>query len=314
MNYPEIDFISARNILFRNSEAGLAAYKYMYGSNDDLKARNEADWFPFRSSRMNTDNVLDTIEARKTPGEFNVIRNFPDGKIEFSRFSNGNLKWNLEQKTSSDGDCDKYFASEHGLNIHNHSPYRTIKVSIPNNADHGRITIIDTETNKIINQEMVEKDMITEKYSRALEESLRCRRQKEYDDFLKDCEEARKRSIQEKRKAMEESRANSTNTNTDRTSAFEKGPIKAPDRSGAINNNASTIQKTRENIKADTNGIVNSPNKTGIMESVTPIQTVLIKTPDMSAAMNTNMNAGMGGAMNAGMSINPMQMQQFGGR
>ncbi len=313
MNHPGIDFISARNILFRNSEAGLATFKALYGSDDALKAHNEADWFPFRSSSMNKGNVLDTIEARKTPGEFNIIRDFPDGKREFSRFSNGNLKWNLEQKTSSDGDCDKYFASEHGLNIHNHSPYRTIKVSIPNNADHGRITIIDTETNKIISQEMVEKDMITEKYGKALEETLRSRLKKEY-DFLKDCEEARKRSIQEKRKAMEESRTNGMNTNTDRTSAFEKAPIKAPDRSGAINNNANTIQKARENIKADTNGIVNPPNKTGIMESVTPIQTDLIKAPDMSAAMNTNMNAGMGGAMNAGMSINPMQMQQFGGR
>ena len=295
MNHPEIDFRTAYNIFYRHSEAGLAVYKYMYGSNDDLKARNETNWFPFKSSSMNKGNVLDTIEARKTPGEFNVIRDFPDGKREFSRFSNGQLKWEVEQTPNSLGGYTNSFIGKNEGCLHSHLEGHTIKLSLNHKNGNNRITLIDNEANKIISQETLSKDMALKRYV-DMHDKIAIK------------------GLQREIKEMKESRTNGMNTNTDRTSAFEKEQIKAPDRSGATNNNASAIQKARENIKTDTKGIINPPNKTGFKDNITSVQSGQIKAPDMSAAMNTNMNAGMGGAMNAGMGINPMQMQQFGGR
>ncbi|MBR4927695.1 MAG: hypothetical protein IKY98_05150, partial [Alphaproteobacteria bacterium] len=211
MNHPEIDFISARNILFRNSEAGLATFKALYGSNDDLKAQNEADWFPFRSSSMNTDNVLDTIEARKTPGEFNVIRDFPDGKREFSRFSNGNLKWEVEQTPNSLEGYTNRFVGKNEWCLHSRLEGHTIKLSLNHKNGNNRITIIDNETNKIISQETLSKDMALKRYV-DMHEKIAIK------------------GLQRKIKEMKESHANNERGNTNAKESIEPPCIENVDR------------------------------------------------------------------------------------
>ena len=275
MNHPEIDFISARNILFRNSEAGLATFKALYGSNDDLKAQNEADWFPFRSSSMNTDNVLDTIEARKTPGEFNVIRDFPDGKREFSRFSNGNLKWEVEQTPNSLEGYTNRFVGKNEWCLHSRLEGHTIKLSLNHKNGNNRITIIDNETNKIISQETLSKDMALKRYV-DMHEKIAIK------------------GLQRKIKEMKESHANNERGNTNAKESIEPPCIENVDRG------------------MDITGPIEPPcieNVDRGMDITGPIEPPCIENIGMNGALEAGASMEV-----ASMDLNLMQMQQFGGR
>ncbi len=132
----EVPFDKVRLMLFRDNNL-------MEGWVNPLPPES---WKPCWGSSLNANGVIHTIEARKSPREFNITQTFQNGSEIKTRMSKGEFKWDI--KSENDAQKTKMFRSPKGVIQHSENEDFLWKRQFLQNGD-ASITTINKKTKEM---------------------------------------------------------------------------------------------------------------------------------------------------------------------